>query len=71
MRKSSSDEVLEKMIALLLLYVDELFEFKDEEGAQFQYGERTAYTECLELLQHWEHAEKNGLDFDVEKRYPL
>ena len=71
MQKRSAEEVLEIMIDLLLLYIDELFEYKDIEGQQFQYGERLAYTECLEWIQEWKYAEINGLDFDVEKRYPL
>lgn len=71
MRKKNAEEVLEMMIELLLLYLEELFEYKDVEGQQFQYGERTAYTECLEWIQMWKYAELNGLDFDIEKRYPL
>ena len=38
---------------LLLSYIDELYEYKDIEKAQFEYGERTAYTECLEWIQEW------------------
>lgn len=34
-------------------------------------GMRTAYVECLEVLQHWEKAPDYGLDFDIEKIYPL
>ena len=71
MQKRSAEEVLEIMIDLLLLYIDELFEYKDVAGQQFQYGERLAYTECLEWIQEWKYAEINGLDFDIEKRYPL
>ena len=71
MQKRSSEEVLEMMIEWLLLYLEKLFEYKDVEGQQFQYGERTAYTECLEWIQEWKYAETNGLDFDIEKRYPL
>lgn len=71
MKKRSAEEVLEILIDLLLLYIDELFAYKDVEGQQFQYGERLAYTECLEWIQEWKYAEVNGLDFDIEKRYPL
>lgn len=71
MKKQGAIEVLEKMIALLLVYVEELSDYKDEKDQQFQYGERVAYTECLELMQAWKYAERNGLNFDVEARYPL
>ena len=53
MRKRNSEEVLEILIKLLLSYIDELYEYKDIEKAQFEYGERTAYTECLEWIQEW------------------
>ena len=56
---------------LLLNYLDELKGVRDKSDTLFAYGEKTAYTECLEVLQLWENAERNGLDFDIEKRYPL
>lgn len=71
MQKRSAEEVLEILIELLLLYLEELFEYKDVEGQEFQYGERTAYTECLEWIQEWKYAAINGLNFDIEKKYPL
>lgn len=71
MQKKSAEEVLKTMTELLLSYLEELYEYKDEEGQQFQYGERVAYTECLECIQEWEYAELNGLDFDIEEKYPL
>lgn len=69
--KQSADEVLKDMIGLLLQYVDELSKEQSDKNAEFAYGERTAYTECLEMLQKWENAEAAGLDFDVEEKYPL
>ena len=71
MGMEKSEDLLKKMIKLLLFYIEELLEFKDVESTQFQYGERVAYTECLEWLQAWEKAEINGLDFEIEERYPL
>ncbi len=63
--------ILKKMIKLLLLYLEELSEYKDNKETQFQYGERTAYTECLEIIQGWSKAKKYGLDFNIEEKYPL
>ena len=71
MQKQDAEVILKGMIECILLYLDELKEFQNCEKQQFQYGERTAYTECLEWIQLWAFAEENGLDFDIEKRYPL
>ena len=35
------------------------------------YGAKAAFTECLEIIQHWEGARWNGLDFNIEENYPL
>ena len=67
----TSEEVLIVMIEILLSYVEELFEYKLREGEEMQYGERLAYTECLEMIQTWKYASNYGLDFNIEKRYPL
>lgn len=67
----SSEEVLKMMIEILLSYIEELFEYKLQKGTEMQYGERLAYTECLEMIQTWKYASVYGLDFDIEKRYPL
>lgn len=67
----NADEVLKRLIKLLLISLEELSEYQDLEGQQFEYGERLAYTECLECIQLWKGASQNGLDFDIEKRYPL
>lgn len=63
----NSEQVLEYLISLLLEYINELYDEKSE----FCYGERVAYTECLEIIQHWDKAKKKGLNFDIEKKYPL
>ena len=66
-----AEEILVYLAELLLLYLEEL---KDSKGAgenSFRYEEQTAYTECLEIIQAWKGAETIGLNFDIEKRYPL
>lgn len=67
----NAEDVLKKLIKLLLICLEELSEYQDVEEQQFEYGERLAYTECLECIQLWKDAYQNGLDFDIEKRYPL
>lgn len=56
---------------LLLFYLEELKETDKADINQFCYGERTAYTECLEIVQTWEKAREYGLGFDIESKYPL
>ena len=64
-------EVLEYMAERLLEYLQELRDTKPDDADCFGYGERTAYTECLEMIQLWENAKQVGLDFAIEKRFPL
>ncbi len=61
----------------VLVYLKNLLEFNLDElydcgkTNEFIYGEKTAYVECLEIVQQWECAEDIGLDYEVEKKYPL
>ena len=71
MQKKTANELLNFLISLLTVYLEELSSASALDADQFCYGEKTAYAECLELLQQWECAEANGLDFDVENRFPL
>ena len=71
MIKRSSDEILKTLILFLKQNLKELSKYKDKLGEQFQYGEKTAYAECLEVIQDWEKAKSNRLDFEIEKRFPL
>ncbi len=64
----TAEEVLEYMKELLEVYLAELNGY--EENA-FAYGEKTAYVECLEVIQLWEKAQTFGLDYDIEQRYPI
>ena len=57
---------------MLVDRLKELQKIKSDDENHVAYGEKTAYVECLEWLQTvWEDAKKNGLDFDIEKIYPL
>ncbi len=71
LKKLTAHETLRYVIALLTYYLDELGNAKEFDENQFEYGEKTAFVECLEIIQRWEHAAENGLDFDVENRFPL
>lgn len=69
--KKNATEVLTFMISSLILSLEEVSTASSADSDSFCYGEKTAYVECLEWLQQWEHAERNGLNFNVEKRFPL
>jgi len=71
MKKKAAEQLLKYMIAQLLMYLDELADCSNVSDEQFVYGEKTAYIECLEWIQLWEYAEIYGLNFDIEKHYPL
>ena len=68
---NNANKILTKVISTLTLYLSELANIYNSPDQQFAYGAKTAYTECLEILLKWNRAEKKGLAFDVEKRYPL
>ena len=64
----TAEEVLGYLKELLEVYLAEL---NGSEKNQFAYGEKTAYVECLEIIQLWEKAQTFGLNYDIEKRYPI
>ena len=66
-----AEEILVYLAELLLMYLEELNDARQSGENSFRYGEQTAYTECLEIIREWKGAEKIGLNFDIEKRYPL
>ena len=71
MKKISAEETLNYIIELFLNYMEELSAAHYPEKEQFILGERTAYVECLEIIQFWEHAHKNGLNFNIEAKFPV
>lgn len=66
-----ADEVLILLTDVLLRYLEQLKDARAAGENSFLYGEQTAYIECLEWIGLWEHAAEHGIDFDIEKRYPL
>ncbi len=71
MQKKTANELLIFLISMLTNYLEELSSSSALDENQFCYGEKTAYTECLEWIQEWEFAEANGLNFEIENRFPL
>ena len=67
----NAKEILIYMTETLLFYLDELSAYVDDKVNQFVYGEKTAYTECLAMIQLWEEAQEHGLNFEIESKFPL
>ena len=59
-------------IMFLIDHVKGCLEEINTESNEFVLGEKHAYVECLEIIQDiWQNAKSKGLDFDIEKRFPL
>ena len=69
MKKRKAEKVLQFMIAKLIVYLDELSDCYNVPDGQFEYGEKTAYVECLEIIQHWDASSQDATP--VEDRFPL
>ncbi len=69
MKKLTAEELLISIVERLTQNLMEIEECTHQ--TEFIYGEKTAYVECLEWVQSWQFAEKYGLDYEVEKRFPL
>ena len=65
----NAEEILKALTETILANLREL---NDLEENSFISGEKHAYVECLEIIQDtWKQAWQNGLDFDIEDRFPL
>ncbi len=64
----NAEQTLCYLIDTLLYYLNEL---SDCPAGPFGNGEKTAYVECLEIVQLWEKAALFRPDSDIESRFPL
>ncbi len=71
MRKKKAETVLRSLADYLLERIEELGESSDTEAGAFRYGEKVAYTECFECLQHLAEGIRCVPKIDIEKEYPL
>ncbi len=67
----TSDEILADLIDLFLTYLNDLNVLDECAVNDFVIGEKTAYVECLEIIQNWEKSKEHGLDFDLSEKYPV
>ncbi len=73
MRKLDSEQTLIQLVHLLLEFLDEINDPIDTfENSDFVLGEKTAYVECLELIQErWSKGSEYGIPQNIEKLYPV
>ena len=64
-------KALKKLTGIIIEYLEELAEYKDVASEQFEYGEKTAYVEVLEMFQEIGNAKELGIDFNIEEKFPL
>lgn len=63
----SSEDLLVDMIGEIRSRLDKLGNIDDK----YNLGLKTAYVECLEIIQLWNKACPFGLNFDIETVYPI
>ena len=68
--KMKEKQLIEYLITVILERLDDLYD-EATEFNQFVFGERTAYVECLEIIQECIDAAQYGLAFKIEGRYPI
>lgn len=70
MEKMTASQTLKYIIGLLTYYLEN-DKTDNPSISEFIMGERTAFVECLEIIQLWKSADRHGLNFDIEARFPL
>ena len=66
----SERQTLETLIQTIHLNLQELTETENAAN-NFCLGQIYAYVECLEILQLCPSFRSLGLDYDIEKRFPI
>ena len=67
----NAEKTLSYAINHLLTNLQELSDISDCPSQAFDFGQKTAFVECLEMLQFWTEAKDGILNFDIEEKFPL
>ena len=69
----AADDLLRYLIELLVQNLQEICVIEKLPASQSEFGRgmKNAYVECLETIQMWNKAAENGLDWDIESRFPV
>ena len=73
MQKYSGEQTLARLVELLLEFLDEINEpIESYSNADFVLGRKTAYVECLEIIQDiWINGNAHGIPENIEKIYTV
>ncbi|MBQ9118294.1 MAG: hypothetical protein IJY11_03725 [Clostridia bacterium] len=71
MEKKNAAEILAYLEKLLTEYLEDLKDSAATDKNLFAYGEKTAYVECLEIIQRWDESSLGSADDAIEERFPL
>ncbi len=73
MQMYSGEQTLVQLVKLLLEFLDEINEpLEHYDNADFVLGRKTAYVECLEIIQEkWINSAACGIPVDIEKIYTV
>ena len=63
----NAEKILITLIQTITQNLEELASLKRKNS--FVYGEKTAYVECLEILQMWQGAPSQNLNYNVQQKY--
>lgn len=70
--KLNAEETLEYLIGVVKENLGELYGVLPVgSNCHFIHGEKTAYVECLEIVQLWDKSSGYGLNGVIEKDYPI
>lgn len=70
-KRMSHTQMIFELRDLLLKRLTQIKTFDGVCDARFLEGENTAYLECLETIQRLDRDCEFGLDFDLEKAFPI
>ncbi len=73
MEKLNAYEMIRYLIDNSLITLEEIADVeKKRDITQFEFGLRTAHVEILEIIESfWDSAKAEGLDWDIEERFPV
>ena len=63
------EDILHYLIDMIIETLEEINDCKDIKNLDFVIGEKTAYVDCLEIIQSLKSNEK--LNFVIQQKFPL
>ncbi len=63
-------QTIRQLTHILIDHLNELYKCDSSQKNAFVEGEKTAFVECLEIIQHFDSSTPE-LSFNIEEVYPL